>query len=34
MVNVGFDPSDRRKRSLRMTNKGKAFINELVRGAH
>lgn len=34
MVNVGFDPSDRRKRSLRMTNKGKAFINELVKGAH
>ena len=32
MVTIGFDPADRRKRTLRMTNKGRAFINDLVRG--
>lgn len=32
MVAIGFDPNDRRKRSLRMTNKGKAFINDLLKG--
>lgn len=31
MITIGFDPSDRRKRSLRMTNKGKAFIAEVER---
>lgn len=32
MITIGFDVSDRRKRSLRMTSKGKAFINQLLEG--
>jgi DNA-binding MarR family transcriptional regulator len=31
-ITIDFDPQDRRKRSLALTNKGKAFINELIRG--
>lgn len=31
-ITVAFDPNDRRKRTLTLTNKGKAFINELIRG--
>lgn len=32
MITIGFDPNDRRKRSLRMTNKGQAFVAELLKG--
>jgi DNA-binding MarR family transcriptional regulator len=32
MITVNFDPNDRRKRSLRMTNKGHAFIGDIVNG--
>ncbi|MBT1154402.1 winged helix-turn-helix transcriptional regulator [Aminobacter anthyllidis] len=32
MINIGFAPNDRRKRTLRLTNKGKAFINDVVKG--
>ncbi|WP_173931440.1 hypothetical protein [Chelativorans sp. Marseille-P2723] len=31
MVTIGFDPEDRRRRSLLMTPKGWAFINQLVK---
>jgi DNA-binding MarR family transcriptional regulator len=31
-INIGFDPNDRRKRSLRLTNKGKAFVGDIIRG--
>jgi len=34
MVSIGFAPDDRRRRSLRLTNKGKAFIRELVGGGN
>lgn len=29
LVSVGFDPEDRRKRSLELSQRGKAFINTL-----
>lgn len=31
-ITIAFDPSDRRKRSLRLTNKGRAFVNQLLGG--
>jgi hypothetical protein len=34
MVDVRIDPIDRRKRSLRLTHKGRAFINQLTGGVH
>lgn len=32
MITIAFDPNDRRRRSLRLTNKGRAFISDLVKG--
>ena len=32
MINVGLDLQDRRKRTLRLTPKGKAFINSIIGG--
>lgn len=32
MITITFDPNDRRRRSLRMTNKGVAFINDVIEG--
>lgn len=32
LIAIGFDLSDRRKRTLRLTNKGKAFFHDLTKG--
>ncbi|WP_349434265.1 hypothetical protein [Pararhizobium sp. A13] len=34
MVDISIDPNDRRKRSLKLTSKGRAFIDSITGGSH